>query len=215
MFQLRNRYNVEKRRVITMRGVTSTWPLFDSLQYLSDYNENRLHCTLVANATENGAPATSSSEAEDDDVDEEADEEHNGKNENNTSDRYAFLAFASVHFNSVFIVNRNGYITSDNIDLAQQTELLQHPESPTEESNYPMPVVTEMGNQQYMRKFEAFGQFLASSLIELNEMQALHLVKKFTTDLVEYSKLGEGNKISRTNMNHSAPDGEEEHFQEN
>ena len=37
-------------------------------------------------------------------------------------------------------------------------------------------------------KFKAFGKFLASSLIELNEIQALSLVEKFTTELVNYLK---------------------------
>lgn len=54
-------------------------------------------------------------------------------------------------------------------------------------------------DELYHKKFKAFGEFLASSLIEMSEMQALHLVKKFTADLVEYSKLGDINKLSALN----------------
>lgn len=43
-------------------------------------------------------------------------------------------------------------------------------------------------------KFKAFGKFLASSLIELKEVQALSLVEKFTTELVNYLKTEERKK---------------------
>ena len=48
-------------------------------------------------------------------------------------------------------------------------------------------------------KFKAFGKFLASSLIELNEIQALSLVEKFTAELVNYLKTEDKKKkLSKT-----------------
>lgn len=45
-------------------------------------------------------------------------------------------------------------------------------------------------------KFRAFGQFLTSSLIEMNQKDALVLVEKFTTDLVKSLLLETHNKSS-------------------
>lgn len=57
-------------------------------------------------------------------------------------------------------------------------------------------------------KYKAFGQFLASSLIEMNEIQALTLVEKFTMDLVKYLKTEERKK-SFVNASHRSNSGDE------
>lgn len=56
-------------------------------------------------------------------------------------------------------------------------------------SHHPLEANNGFGN-----KYKAFGQFLASSLIEMNEIQALSLVEKFTTELVKYLKTEERKK---------------------
>lgn len=65
-------------------------------------------------------------------------------------------------------------------------------------------------------KYKAFGQFLASSLIEMNEMQALMLVEKFTTDLVKYLKMEERKKnLIQNNQQNNTPDDESDNVSAN
>ncbi|XP_075144967.1 uncharacterized protein LOC142220009 [Haematobia irritans] len=149
MIQLRNRYNVEKRRVDTNGGSISSWPLFDELSTIVEFPTKQQKL-----------PIRNTSSDDDDD--------------------------------------RNGYVTND---YTQQI--------PNNRGQHNMPQSSDTNflddtEELYNKKFRAFGEFLTSSLIELSEMQALHLVKKFTADLVEYSKLVDVNRLnSKSNPPHS------------
>ncbi|XP_013099163.1 uncharacterized protein LOC106081615 isoform X2 [Stomoxys calcitrans] len=170
MIQLRNRFNVEKRRVDVLAdgSIVSNWPLYDSLAFLIEFTKKRRHYLMQPKIQMNN---TSS------------DEEDN---------------------------ERNDYATNDNVNNTQRPAHIPLRENIVEEPNTPPPPINRRisieSEEQYNKKFKAFGEFLASSLIEMSEMQALHLVKKFTSDLVEYSKLEEVNRVS--NEHHSV-NGEE------
>lgn len=64
-------------------------------------------------------------------------------------------------------------------------------------------------NSNLGNKYKAFGQFISSSLIEMNEIQALNLVEKFTSELVKYMKTEERKK-SLTKISHSNNDEDDE-----
>ncbi|XP_061399552.1 uncharacterized protein LOC133335279 [Musca vetustissima] len=161
LFQLRNRYNVEKRRMELnpeSYDGESNWPLYKNISFLVEFGQAR-HRHLMSQTA-----AVSSSE-EDCNADDEE------KNECYTNDLH--LIQNSEKPKDADIVNQLQYNDNNCIDR----------------------------EELYNKKFRAFGEFLASSLIEMSEMQALHLVKKFTTDLVEYSKLGDINKLNK-NVHH-------------
>lgn len=64
-------------------------------------------------------------------------------------------------------------------------------------------------NNNFGNKYKAFGQFLSSSLIEMNEIQALNLVEKFTTELVKYMKTEERKKsFTKVTQNNNDDDDE-------
>ncbi|XP_073816978.1 uncharacterized protein [Musca autumnalis] len=164
MFQLRNRYNVEKRRMelnpASYDGESreSTWPLYKNISFLIEFQRRGGHLPAAQ-------PVGSSSDGEENDID---------KNDCVTNDVHSIHNLEKPAADTEFIDEQitQQYRANNSIDH----------------------------EELYNKKFKAFGEFLASSLIEMSEMQALHLVKKFTTDLVEYSKLGDINKLGNKNQ---------------
>ena len=80
MLQLRNRFNLEKRRVALLKEqnphtpVASQWSLFENLLFLGDYVKTRRPYTLPASFNPKTDSTVSSSDAEEDDEEEEEEE---------------------------------------------------------------------------------------------------------------------------------------------
>lgn len=79
------------------------------------------------------------------------------------------------------------------------SNLPQQPSGSNAKTSNDLSTTTKL-NENGQQKFKAFGQFLTSCLIEMDEMQALHLIEKFTNDLVKTFKLGQKTETMR-NLN--------------
>uniref|UniRef100_D3TP53 Hypothetical conserved protein n=1 Tax=Glossina morsitans morsitans TaxID=37546 RepID=D3TP53_GLOMM len=173
--QLRNRYSLEKRRAEALQqhdnSATSQWCLYKYLTFLNDYIKTRRPYSLPATTTEN-KPSISSSEGE----------------EETTEETQVIL---------------NGHsLTTENYRHLQSTQLSNLPQQPSgsnAKTSNDLSTTTKL-NENGQQKFKAFGQFLTSCLIEMDEMQALHLIEKFTNDLVKTFKLGQKTETMR-NLN--------------
>lgn len=77
MLQLRNRFNLEKRRVEAMKeqqphnSVTSHWSLYERLSFLSDYVKTRRPYSLPINCNTKADSTASSSDIDEDENEEE------------------------------------------------------------------------------------------------------------------------------------------------
>ena len=86
------------------------------------------------------------------------------------------------------------YIRNDILpNRSQYVDQLLNRNCPVNENSTSLQLQTNTDNLTDINngKYKAFGQFVASSLIEMNEVQALSLVEKFTTELVNYLKAEE------------------------
>ncbi|XP_065371218.1 transcription factor Adf-1-like [Calliphora vicina] len=184
MLQLRNRFNLEKRRVEAMKeqqprsSVASHWSLYERLSFLSDYVKTRRPYSLPISCNTKADSTASSS-----DIDEEENEEEDegAKTQESAISSNQILTNGNLSNN---IRNADDFSTNEN-NLATEIGTSQVNRT----SHHRLEAANDFGN-----KYKAFGQFLASSLIEMNEIQALGLVEKFTTELVKYLKTEERKK---------------------
>lgn len=72
IFQLRNRYNIEKRRMETNPSVPTSWPLYESLGFLFDFTKRGRRFVMQTKTANGHTAATPSDEEEDEeDIEEE------------------------------------------------------------------------------------------------------------------------------------------------
>nr|XP_014090077.1 uncharacterized protein LOC106617423 isoform X2 [Bactrocera oleae]XP_036233595.1 uncharacterized protein LOC106617423 isoform X2 [Bactrocera oleae]XP_036233596.1 uncharacterized protein LOC106617423 isoform X2 [Bactrocera oleae] len=189
MVQLRNRYNLEKRRVEMLQdqyndpSITSQWPMYNYLAYLGDHIKARRSFTKEVIVRPKSAPFSNSRPV-----------------------RFAYCSDTDG------CDEPNPYPPTPPVaaplERQLRTDLPSNVNEPNNNSNYhemrPPSPDKEMDNSPYgnpnLCKFRAFGQFLTSSLIEMNQKDALLLVEKFTTDLVKSLLLETHNKSSDVQM---------------
>lgn len=191
MVQLRNRYNLEKRRVEMLQdqyndpSITSQWPMYNYLTYLGDHIKARRSFTKEVIVRPKSAPFS------------------------NSSIRPVRFAYCS---DSDGCDEPNPYPPTPPVaaplDRQLRSDLPNNVNEQNSNSNYhgmkpPSPdkqVDNSPNVNPNLCKFRAFGQFLTSSLIEMNQKDALVLVEKFTTDLVKSLLLETHNKSSDVQM---------------
>ncbi|XP_067633012.1 uncharacterized protein [Eurosta solidaginis] len=195
MVQLRNRYNLEKRRVEMLQeqyndpNITSQWPMYNYLTYLGGHIKSRRSFTKEVIVRPKSAPFSNSSDSDDCD-------EHNSYPRCPPVRAAALSEKRQMHTN----LSNNNIITqnqTNNNNNVNYQDILPSPlhekEDDTISNSNPNPNPNLISNSNYC-KFRSFGQFLASSLMEMNQCDALHLVEKFTTDLVKSLLIETNNK---------------------
>lgn len=186
MLQLRNRFNLEKRRLEAMKeqqphsDVHSQWSLYENLSFLSDYVKTRRPYSMPVSLNPKVDTTCTSSDSEEEE-----------------------------QLNDTHKISGNA-LNSNQILNVQQSESMRNHVTAANGEYYQIPLPNFNNNldlnNEGNNKYKAFGQFLASSLIEMNDIQALSLVEKFTTDLVKYLKIEERNKLSSTQQNNTVED---------
>ncbi|XP_037816417.1 uncharacterized protein LOC119606844 [Lucilia sericata] len=200
MLQLRNRFNLEKRRVEAMKeqqpqnSVTSQWSLYDRLSFLSDYVKTRRPYSLPININTKANSTASSSDADEED---DIEEDEGAKTQESAINSNQILTNGNIFPNDK--QNADQYSTNQNhLATGRAT-----PQLVQRSVLHPMEANNGVGN-----KYKAFGQFLASSLIEMSEIQALGLVEKFTMELVKYLKAEGKKNLTNTSERNTGVDDE-------
>ncbi|XP_020714568.1 uncharacterized protein LOC101458133 isoform X2 [Ceratitis capitata] len=183
MIQLRNRYNLEKRRVEMLQdqyndpSITSQWPMYNYLKYLGDHIKARRSFTKDIIVRPKSAPFSNSSIRP---VRFAYCSDSDGYDEPNPYPPPPTVAVPGSQLGRSDLPNNVGESNCN----SNYTDL-QAPGPEKEED-------LSLNYNVNFCKFRSFGQFLASSLMEMNQRDALHLVEKFTTELVK-SLLTEAN----------------------
>ncbi|XP_053949585.1 uncharacterized protein LOC128857827 isoform X1 [Anastrepha ludens] len=186
MVQLRNRYNLEKRRVEMLQdqyndpSITSQWPMYNYLTYLGDHIKQRRSFTKEVIVRPKSAPFSNSRP-----VRFAYCSDSDGCDEPNPYPPCPPVA-ATVQERQL-IRDLSNNISQSNSNANYHSAQPPTPDREEDRNSNP--------NSNFC-KFRAFGQFLASSLIEMNQRDALHLVEKFTSDLVKSLLLETHNKSS-------------------
>uniref|UniRef100_A0A1A9WU49 MADF domain-containing protein n=1 Tax=Glossina brevipalpis TaxID=37001 RepID=A0A1A9WU49_9MUSC len=172
--QLRNRYSLEKRRAEALQQHdNSATPQWCLYKYLTFLNDYIK--TRRPYSFPTSVPENKASLSSSD-----AEEE-------TTAD-------AQMILNGHSLSNENYHLPPPNLNNLPQPSRGNNVQATND-----LPTTSKDNGQQ---KFKAFGQFLTSCLIEMDEMQALDLIEKFTIDLVKTFKLLNGQKTETTrNLN--------------
>ncbi|XP_036330698.1 uncharacterized protein LOC118742602 isoform X1 [Rhagoletis pomonella] len=186
MVQLRNRYNLEKRRVEMLQdqyndpSITSQWPMYNYLTYLGGHIKARRSFTKEVVVRPKSAPFSNSRP-----VRFAYCSDSDGCDESNQYPPCPPVAAAAPERQLASDLPNNSNQQNRNINYNEM-----QPTTPDKEEDL------NFNPNPNFCKFRAFGQFLTSSLIEMNQCDALHLVEKFTTDLVKSLLLETHNKTS-------------------
>ncbi|KAL5274053.1 hypothetical protein ACFFRR_000670 [Megaselia abdita] len=210
MLQLRNRYNLEKRRLEQLslenphKQMTSPWPLYNHLSFLSNHiRSRRSYKSMMTRSNPMEMMMYSNS------------------NSNQGSPGMDMLGgmdhhYAPEHFESFEDIQIK-HEKMEDCDKSNSEQPVQNTSSKGGETdNRPMPHLQHHSTNVFREpplkrsfpvqqtpkyygppapkrqkfegrseKFEAFGKFLSTSLCDLPESKALELVQKFTNDLVK------------------------------
>jgi len=193
MLQLRNRFNLEKRKMESMRENNqtpiSTWPLFEYMTFLEGHIRPRKSYKMLMKEMiqrQNG---------------DYGDSTRGGFDSDERSDDDGHLSY-----------NQNGkHEYSDDNPTIDESNVSQFMVPEMTESSLPPPPPMSIKRQRLnddsmissyhpgsysnflmqsgetipkLDKYNKFGQFIASSLADLQEEQALSLIEKFTLDIV-------------------------------
>lgn len=193
MVQIRNKYHLEKKRIETTKGGggESKWPLYDQLSFLSEHIPIRrsfrtMRCRRRYSESEYVMRSEVDTEGSDNDRDRDLDYKSSAKEIphrqplNNQSQMKNYKSTVTFPRLSRFPPRHNpGFHT------------IRKPPSP------------ESNSHGANDKFNAFGHFLTTTLIEMPENDALTLVDQFTSALVQaYStKPTEETNAKKSNAN--------------
>ncbi|XP_055904297.1 uncharacterized protein LOC129940082 isoform X2 [Eupeodes corollae] len=212
MLQLRNRYNLEKRRLENLseeypdKIIQSQWPLYEHLHFLSDHIRPRrsykrmitrpsgeFHNSISNQSSSSGTNNTNNTngittvklenEYEDDDSEEnsipdDGEVDMNCDASNSVcNDDAPPVAPAPLTLKPIAVKNIESMRT-----IVPKENIRKIPPSEP-------PIIREkrlcVESTTRVQKFDAFGKFVTSSLIELPPDKALKLVEKFTSDIVK------------------------------
>lgn len=198
MYQLRNRYNLEKRKLQTLRddGITNPkplWPLYHNLNFLSSHIRQRKSYKMVRSLSNRGGfrgftkaegryrivrPYSMNRSVEI--IKEEAndnDESYVNSNDETMDDS---LAPMDVTLNTTDIETHGRTSqTLQHINILKQSLLAD------DGSDAATQKIKPVKNHHPSHKFEAFGSFLNSSLQDLPPHKALAMIDRFTSEIVQ------------------------------
>lgn len=196
MYQLRNRYNLEKRKLQSLRdeGITNPkplWPLFHNLNFLSGHIKQRKSYKTMRSVS--GGPGFRGFTKEEGryriirpymlnrtmEIKEEVGEQLY-ENGNDTADRDSFMDDTMNASDDVDrrTVNKTSQ-TLRNINILKQSLLAD------DCSNDPTTQKKIIKNHHPSHKFEAFGSFVNNSLQDLPQDKALEMIDRFTSEIVQ------------------------------
>lgn len=195
MYQLRNRYNLEKRKLQSLRdeGITNPkpmWPYYHNLNFLSGHIRQRK--SYKAMRSVNGGPGFRGFTKEEGryrivspystnrtlDIKEEVDDqlyENGNEPDSFINDTMNTSSEAQPHTTS------KTSQTLQNINILKQSLLADDCSDPSN----PMAQRKLSKNHHPSHKFEAFGSFVNNSLQDLPPHKALEMINKFTSDIVQ------------------------------
>lgn len=195
MYQLRNRYNLEKRKIRSLQdeGVASpkaSWPLYNSLDFLNGHIKQRKSYKMVRSVS--GGPGFRGFTKEEgryriarpyfmnrsieikEEVEEEIyDEPGNGNDTKNTNDTM------NASDSQPHTATKTSQQTLKHIDRLKQSLLAANEDC----SKTPKRIIKNQ-NHNPSHKFEAFGSFISNSLQDLPPQTALTIIDRFTSDIV-------------------------------
>lgn len=208
MYQLRNRYNLEKRKLQAMRdeGIINPkpmWPLYHNLNFLSGHIRQRKSYKMMRSVTSNtgfrgftkeegryriGRPYTRNVEHE---IKQELDDQHyETLNETLNPPTYKdeTMNISDIQPRAISKTSQ----TLKNINILKKS-LLEDDCSDDASGQKKIP-----RNHHSSHKFEAFGSFVNNSLQDLPQHKALAMVERFTSELVRaltvYRRLESSNR---------------------
>lgn len=197
MYQLRNRYNLEKRKMRSLQdeGIASPramWPLYNSLDFLNGHIKQRRSYKMVRSFS--GGPGfrgftkeegrfhiarpyfmNQSIEIKEEVEEEQMYEEHGNRNDD-TKDMNDTVNASGSH-----TARKTSQQTLKNINRLKQS-LLATTEEDCSNTTTSKKLVK---NHHSSHKFEAFGSFISNSLQDLPTQTALTIVNRFTSDIVQ------------------------------
>lgn len=187
MYQLRNRYNTERRKLQALRddeglpNRKSVWPLYHNLNFLSDHIRQRKSRKMMGTFTE-GRDFRGFTKAE---VQGHIARSHvisrtvKIKNEVvGQNDNEKLAAGESV---TMYDTSNVSDIPQHNADKISQT--LRNINSLKQSLLTKQEEISE--NHHPCHKFEAFGTFVSDSLQDLPDVRALEMIDKFTSEIVQ------------------------------
>jgi hypothetical protein len=208
MIQLRNRYNLEKRKVDEMAeegnpNPKSTWPLFEYLRFLDGHIRQRKSYKKMMRRSADQNNVNSN----DNDSFDEAEytaftpkitlrddsctmkSEYGGSVENMHQQNH-HLQQQQLHtqemYENVYHENSGGGTSAshnnDSQELPSLPPLKRQKYNDYESSSSPMPLPVAAPKPD---KFEAFGKFVTASLCDLPKQKALELIQKITSEIVQ------------------------------
>lgn len=189
MYQLRNRYNLEKRKLQSMRdeGITNPkpmWPLYHNLNFLSGHIRQRKSYKMMrlSNSSagfrgftkEEGKYRIARPFIIDRNLQQEIKHEINEQNCENGNE--------SINFMEMNVPEDQPHIsktsqTLKNINILKQSLLADDGSDSTGHKKIKR-------NHHPSHKFEAFGSFLSNSLQDLPQHKALAMIDRFTSEIV-------------------------------
>uniref|UniRef100_A0A336LJ87 CSON007380 protein n=1 Tax=Culicoides sonorensis TaxID=179676 RepID=A0A336LJ87_CULSO len=220
MLQLRNRFNLEKRKLEAVRNETgqnsvSTWPLFETMQFLEGHIRPRKSYKMIMKEMLYKKPNGESNDATNFDSDDQTqsdDDVHFVYDSLNKQENFSDSQTDETNV-AQFMVPEMTEVSSPLTSLPppppmkrQKLYYNNHNENSTMSGHsanfFNQP---SSSNNPKIEKYQKFGQFIASFLSDpsLPEEQALNLIEKFTTEIVSTMKsnLSKSN-TSQINLSH-------------
>ncbi|KAG4078039.1 hypothetical protein HA402_002090 [Bradysia odoriphaga] len=196
MYQLRNRYNLEKRKMKSLQdeGIASpraVWPLYNSLDFLNGHIKQRKSYKMVRSIS--GGPGFRGFTKEEgryriarpyfmnqsieikEEILDEMYEEHGNRNDTKDTNDIMNASDSQPH-----TVSKTSQQTLKNINKLKQSLLAAEEDC----SNTAAPKKVVKNRHHPSHKFEAFGSFISNSLQDLPPETALTIINRFTSDIV-------------------------------
>lgn len=208
LLQLRNRFNLEKRKLEAARNeagqnsVVSTWPLFDCMSFLEGHIRPRKSYKMIMKEMMYKKPNGEIGESgnmkdcyDTDDQTQSDDDVHFVYDSLNKQDQYSDNQVDETNV-AQFMVPEMTEVSSPLSSLPppppmkRQKLYYNHNDNSTMSGNSPNYYLQGSSNNPKIDKYQKFGQFIASFLSDpaLPEEQALNLIEKFTTEIVNTMK---------------------------
>lgn len=202
LLQLRNRFNLEKRKLEAARNetgqnVVSTWPLFECMTFLEGHIRPRKSYKMIMKEMMYKKPNGEMGEGnikdcyDTDDQTQSDDDVHFVYDSLNKQEQFSDNQVDETNV-AQFMVPEMTEVASPNSSLPppppmkRQKLYYNHNDNSTLSGNSPNYYQQPTSVNPKIDKYQKFGQFIASFLSDpsLPEEQALNLIEKFTTEIV-------------------------------